>query len=553
VYKKYMSGCALQVASQIEALEAGAQPYPVFFAGSNCNSSQYPSAGQPIPPSLYATTLNLRTLACRQGTDAQGNGGTPAESINYSNNGNLNISGCPLPVIQSMIIPDGIQLTFQAPSNTLGIVYDPGALVFNKSVGTNNIYTVDLSPSTQVRLGSTLSGKFADTGCKSDNSGGAWSGNGLMKRSFVSCGQPFWPSLTSGALTGNANQPVQISGNTWVKGADYGGHNGQISAFCQSPYGPSGGASSFETAKDTNETCQGGQQIAYTTGDCLLYSNEPYAFDNSQKAGLHSSNEYRPPALCTQWIGFNIDSFTFDGGKCHCQNGRALNGSVENARIDFTGGSSWQTLQFRYCSAKDTFSLGGIRIQRYGNGTPACDEIVPGLCANTAFLSANPWAVSACGCMTEQNRLVAMFAGVDVPVACFSNLCADGVAGVYQSSGQSQGCSARLCSQFISVNGSSISAQGIQTMTCNGSLYSVSSASTVDIGETPTVGVSVLATDSSTIGFDSSFYIALGLLVLMMLLLGLYGVRRLVEHRRESARQRGDETELLQQALSNRT
>jgi hypothetical protein len=118
---------------------------------------------------------------------------------------------------------------------------------------------------------------------------------------------------------------------------------------------------------------------------------------------------------------------------------------------------------------------------------------------------------------------------------------------VYRTVEQSTGCSARLCTQIISINGSDIASQGFQTILCDGQEYSTQ---TVNPSQTPVP--TITPGTSGGVQLDAVFYISLGLLVIMIVLLVVYGIRKAVLQRRTQTRDRDLITQALQTAINQK-
>lgn len=558
----------MSIATYVDQLEAGQQTYPILFSGGNCDLTQYPSADGNWP-NVGPAAVNLRTLACQQSA------GVPAALDENSNISLLPLDTCPLPAIRSMIIPDNFTMTFYTPSGVVGRVFDPGAVIVTTKDTSNNILVIDTSSTSSLKWGSSSTNPPGGA-CKTDTASDFfWGSNGTMRQSIYSCGAGFFPSLSSVTLTNaDPSNPYGKSGTNWIKGlaSEYGPYNApsdaQFIGYCSTLYGQTAGSRAAGDLNDDNASgtswyymCSGAgnhSSVTYSTGECLMSqsvaSNLPFTYNQYFGVNPNDSpaNNNAIFAICSQFRdcdgdgggGCRDNDNTLDSRKCSCQKAYATNGNVEN--LSFTSDFSWSGWQFQYCSGQQNLQIGGINIERYGHGTPACDEIMPSMCSDTAFLSANPSLVPSCACITEQNRLQALFSSVDVPISCFSSACSqEGNPYVYQTATQTAGCSARLCSQFISVNGTALSANGFQTLTCNGDVYDVA---TIQVSVTGVPQLSIVAT-APTPSLDSTFYVALGILILMVILLAMYSIRVFVLRRRANSERRQLEAETLTSAL----
>jgi len=554
-----MSGCALQIAVIADAMESGAQAWPIFFAGPNCDVSQYPAAGQTLPSSLInGSIFNLRGQACLKAN------GAPDDVVSTSKlgkgeNESIPISTCPLPAIQSMIIPDGISITFFSSGGSFPqFIKDPGQLKISADGLTNaNIMQI----STAINNLTWKSSINPNGNCVGDPGSGVYDDfyNSLrspqnarnsfdnqtaqMTNSNLSCGISFWPSLTSVMYDGYAY--ATYNGNVWAQvGRDVDWQDrGPSATYCYARNGGTigGNVASFVRSNDDRNIgiycSQGGR--GYSCADCLQ-GNDAGVHDGV--GGTHPNGTQHGICACTSVACDGNECGCDSGDQCMCEYeaGRQANGNMQNIQISQNAGD-WTAQQFLYCTGQQKLTIGTIPIQRYGQGTPACDSIVPQFCANTAYLIANPFAQKACACINEQARLELQFQGLDLPVQCFTDVCSEADPQVYKTANQLKGCSARLCVQILTINGSAIASEGFQTMTCDGQVYSTSTGTT---NATP-VPVSTSTPGGPSLGIV--FYVALGLLVFMVILLVVWGIRRFVIQKRKQNRQ----NELIVKSFEN--
>lgn len=590
------ANCATAIGVLVDAVEYGAKPWPVFFADLGCGSGQWPPQGEDLENIVLNTPFSLRQAACNQAP------GVPAEVLSTTANNTIPVQTCPLPMIQSAIIPPGFKITFYAvnpgaaaqppfqplPGNTITV--DPGVFVLHSTdtiVDPNNLLILNESSNTPYLWGSSQLGTpgsgvcsagntnypVADegpwfdknrSGCHNSSENGCWpnttsgeasqalmnlfDGDGKQRMSYCSCGAPFWPSLTSVLRNNDLYGTPQLdsSGSNFVllkRGVD----DFLDGAFCYSTgyfdHGATTGAQNGYALGhyyDGRNTCKPGGPT-YTTGDCV---GSLGAFEVGLKPQYGDVN--------INGCGCNQDSEPVDpkcalGQACQCPTTMQGNGSVDQVKIELTDGGSWELQQFQYCIGLKSFTLGGLPIQRYGNSTVACDPIVTSLCQNTAFVASNPQYAKACSCVLEQQRFNIQFAGLNLPVQCFSTACADNDPNVYRTIDQSAQCSARLCSQIITINGSAIAAEGYQTMLCDGQTYVVNTSTNVSPGPVPTIPL----TSPSNIQLGPTFYIALGLLGIMILLLAAWGIRKWVISKRQQQQRRKDILHSLERLASS--
>ncbi len=534
--------CALQIASIIASLEAGARPSPFFFSGPNCDTTQYPVPGDQILPTYFnGHPYNFRNMACRIDTQ-----GLPAPVRETMDHRSLAIDSCPLPAIRSMIIPNHMEITFYAPE--LKEVDDPGVFILstkNKETVRGNVVYISTSFNSPLRWGTSTNSKKppGDKECRNtgnDMISKVYGDRGGMMQSLISCGMPFWPSLTSVLLTGDNKRPYVLSedGKRFMKGIAGVRRDQGYTAYCKSPYDRhrNAGCTSMNILFEKDTSCGGsGDGISYSTGDCI--ADHDAALYARRNFGIRMpKEELNALAPC---MG-NSKGIGTDDEQCFCGTDLAVNGSVEKISFKFINGT-WELQQFRYCTGKDTLTLGDIKIKRYGLGTPACDIIVPEMCANTAFAITYLLDPKACACINEQIRIRIQFAGVNMPVQCFSSICSTTEPGIYRTAEQLQGCSARMCRQIIFLHGSQIAAEGWQNLLCNGQVYSLDNP----IPSFPTEaddGSSKSPSSSDAVVLGPEFYIALGLLMLMIMLLIIFFIRGYVTSRRAK---RAENAEIL--------
>jgi len=551
-----MSGCALQIAIIADAMESGAQPWPIMFAGPNCDVSQWPNAGVPLNPVFTNNIFSLRDQACSN----------PFNPGSAQFNNALSIFSCPLPAIRSMILPVGVNVTFYAMDSPdiRNFVKDPGVAIVTG--GDTNSSVISLPNATGRNWGSSLNGPTG--ACNYDSTSSfspAYDVNGLMRQSNLSCGSTFWPSMTSGISTGNS---YVNDGTNWnlvdTVNNDPNVGSGGHTSFCQvaPPYQDAGvktGSPGGRSADYVTSQLFGKGNTGYSMADCLTNVGslqQQLLMQNSESVTYFNScptcgmQHFHTDEIGTPKTAYNDCA----NGDFHVQlqnqfdykyldfnfSSRQMNGNLDKVSITFSGGD-WTAQQFLYCTGQETLTIGGIQIQRYGQGTAACDSIVPQFCANTAYLIANPFAQKACACINEQARLELQFQGLDLPVQCFTDVCSEADPQVYKTANQLKGCSARLCVQILTINGSAIASEGFQTMTCDGQVYNTSSATT---NATP-VPVSTSTPGGPSLGIV--FYVALGLLVFMVILLVVWGIRRFVIQKRKQNRQ----NELIVKSFEN--
>ncbi len=518
----------------VETLEAGSQFYPVFFANQDCTGGQYPPQGETFDAThMSGQPFNLRALAC---LDASGQPADPL--VANLPQGVPDTNQCPFnPRISAMLIPSGMSVTFYAPVNSKTSwiqqsVKDPGMINISSNQATNNflIFPIDGQSNSKFRWGSST----GRSNCNYDtNVDQFFDVTGLMKYSSISCSAYFYPSLYSFVPPEGGQAMFCVSGNTSASG-------GAITRYAWHP----------DNLLDNSCVCADERvnvkrndpaplpPNGWTPGD-LIATQHFFLWDDAH--GMY----HNFPWLCntsydvTPWQTCNHIA----ASNCYGDTNFAVNGTVQNVAFSYDNGT-WSATQFNFCIGKPMV-LANITIQRYGQSTPACDVIVPQFCQNSAFLLTNPLAAKACTCINEQKRIDLQFAGLDMPVQCFSDVCSNNDPSVYRTVSQSQGCSAKICSQIISINGTAISSQGQQTLTCNSVVYDLSSP---DVSITPIPIVTV--PDIPGPNLDVTFYLALGLMVCMVILLVVWGIRQAVISRRNKKLETTEITTALEQVLT---
>ncbi len=553
------TSCALQIESVVSNLEAGGRPFPMFFSDKLCQGEIWP------PSEDEQKYANERTVQIDKLTFCNGN----------------DFANC-IPGFQSGIIPTGTRVIFtpNAASVVSERVFEMGQYDFLVSSGSStaqgavtaatNIWTLDVNgqkANPEGRTG-TLKWHGADAGgspteCKAlvpltvpecdegkdeekaywsvggpevpDDSGGTKQG-GLMNYSLFSCGFSWWPSF--GAFTVDSGDfEFQRSGTTWTRE-----DNQCLNVPGQVARATWGYSYSYETGCIFDNNCQPGVNnpgcgrvgTPYTTSECLV-DTRPMLNDDSGITtldggfcGISTSNDPNSEGCqtCCTCCGVTDDSNDCNtsgtGLPTTCAN--PAQGSIGSAT--FTREKAWEDLQIEAC-VSGNYSIAGIRIQRYDQGTPACDAIMTDLCDNATLVNNNPTYKKACACILAKKRLQAKFVGLNLPVSCFAEECLQSDPGVYKTATQKRGCSARLCQQTLAIDGDAIAFEGYQEIRCNGTLYNVSDQT---VAGSPVPQTSLAQEPGVKLGVI--FYLSLGLLVVALTLVIAWVVRRVVVRRR---------------------
>lgn len=527
-------GCAAVLETILEAAEFGSKPYPVFFTDSTCTMGQYPPPGETWSEALLNVPggFDLRAQTC-----TLEDGVTPAPAFVDDSFPRLPVHTCPVPIIQRMFLPPFYTYNFwavNAPSTSdHPAVQDPGAVNIdgnsNSIVNGSNFWVLDpstMNPLPPIPTGQATSGQGVGS---SSGSGLAWGSStgtvgqidcnfsydgivpyspwfdqrtNLATYTLNSCGTPFWPSMYRVDLPLNM---YTDSDGTVCWHID----QGDPSQFsCDGPAGYS--AEQFARNFPDLYSCRRNLgPVSFVARDCV--------WNNATLQGIVNGNPDN--GMCVA-VGSDI------GDDCNCQTQSKLAGSL--AKVEVLPKNGWEIQQFRYCVGLEHLVLGGVPVQRYGNSTPACDPLVTSLCQNTAFVSVNSAYAKACSCVLEQQRFNIQFAGLDLPVQCFSSACQNNDPQIYRTVAQSANCTAQLCAQIVTISGSSIAAEGYQTMLCDNTTYVINNTPDVSPGPVPIITPG----KTSNVRLGMVFYLALGLLAVMVLLLVAWAVRKWVVNRR---------------------
>jgi hypothetical protein len=145
--------------------------------------------------------------------------------------------------------------------------------------------------------------------------------------------------------------------------------------------------------------------------------------------------------------------------------------------------------------------------------------------------------------------LEAHFSGLDLPVQCFSPICSLDDDTVYKTASELDGCSAKLCTQTLSVNGSQLQARGFQEIICNGEIYNVPKTST-PLNAVAFVSQPDVNRSSVTVG--PILYISLAILGLMAILCVIWGIRKSRISSRNKKKEKQQVQELLLETINKK-
>lgn len=563
------SNCALRLVDLINSIDSGIQPYPIFYHYNNC-TEQWP----PIEDS--DVLARSKVFGYNTGTDL-----CPDKSVGK----------CRTPFISSIIAPQNVKIQFWAKtSDTINrfvqnqgyyelnseVLLKPKELVPKPTVlssstsmwavqhtivgwkGAQNrynatsIYATDTNEITthwnrlptaitddcsypevgqttnHAGIDSTVD--FCPQGCKSfspatqnDTNNNTpydwnnlWAGNlitggfsAVMKGSLVSCGSVFWPSFIATESDAAVLTDTIKSGKNWASPSDY----------------------------------------------CRIDANDNYTLSGYAGVSLNQST-FGKGVPTDDKVLFNtrecIDRCPLNGAPYNCAVGEdgvdyRVNGSVGQLHITQT--QPWLLTQIQACTGVQPLKIANNLVKSYGDGTDLCDPIMERACASS-IVQTDPDLSVSCECIVEKQKLQQQFAGLDLPVECFLDICNKEGTGIYHTKQQKQGCNARICEQIFRVHGYDIIANGQQTLKCSGEVYNVSNFVN-KVNTTATVNLPTPALPKAKLHFTPLFFGALGLMVLMGLLLIVWIIRRSVIYKRAKSQKKKQLESILSQDLKN--
>lgn len=559
--------CNSVIADMVAGMENGTRVVPRFFADMNC-TVEWPPPGDPMP--LLNAPHDVSEVC-------------PSNRVNE----------CPMPFISVMLIPDGYVVEFT--SSTHPHAAYPGQInLASRLPNPNGLamldrnYTADLiavaNKNLWIREGYADQPKYPwgdasargslTAPCALNNASkvtdlyGWLGGNNLqpastdllVKRTIISCGSPFWPSFIE------ASQSLQVTSdsrwdqndgntNTAPDGNTYHWNclsspltkNDWLTRGIQSFIGrsyPLNGTYSMDvfgrlvSIQDEgacftgriNDNSNTFQPPTFTTIDCAAPSSVFFDSNATQPACGYPGNDEATCRNCSPQyqIKGTVQSFTIKAG-------------------------DWDMQEFLWCIAdpKDKPTFYDYPLQRYQTGSAFCDKHVTELCQDTGIVQQNPKFAIACQCILQQQKMEVEYAGLDIPAQCFLNVCDGSTDGVYRTSGQQRGCTAKICQQIIALNGSGISSNGTQELECNNKVYNVQDEVTNAATGNTDFDPNVLAPKvSSGFHLGREFYVALGFLIIVFFLLLLWGLHRWTEQRAAQQYKKEREAALLAKVIS---
>lgn len=520
--------CSSVIANVIDQLESGAYPQPIFFGFEDCTGGQFPNDPTLLPLSMYDTTI-------------------PANTICPNTYPIIPKAVCTLPIIMSAVLPPNLRITFTA--NTNGGA--PGTPI--REFGQTNVYSNTFSSTAHIpKMGPGTPLVWYSQECKGEKNGCNTNttpdncntpttqafykddsknpNNNTLLKSMVSCNSPLWPSFIGidtntyinpnpdpnwrvcELITGRPNVPSYSN-----RGQDYcvQGGFGTVEALA------------YKTVwtNPPDDNC-GAQPGFFQACSCVANEAQALASNASKTYGDVLGVPYGDcgPNYCGKCVILS-DLIVQYELPCICSEvDHHIDGSTESIQISLVNNANqvvtFEELQVEWCT--NGLTVAGITIDRYTNGTPACDLRMREACSNTASLTIDANLNSRCACIVEEKKLQAQFAGVDLPAQCFSTVCNISNTEAYKTKSQLIECSARLCVQTLSINGSNLLAQGFQQVICNGQVYDVSvlpSPGTVPL-------VSTVQEPYGAFVLGPLFYVAIALLVMVVLLVIVWTVQR---------------------------
>lgn len=591
--------CAVEALDLLQNLESGVVAHPVFFAGPNCQGNKWPNHNTPFNEGLISND-DLLSNVCSTANSTGINCPVPLiRSIIFPQSNSSAVTGIQIQFVANTI---GVQNNQQVSTEPYIAEYG-STNIYSSNCSTNGICT-DIGSTLNNEQFTWFSGETS--GCENPGEEGGCSNSEIhtnrviesknnncrlvppssqtidpliywdtkevsknpsnkMLQTMVSCGSNLYPSfigvdVRKYALNSN-NVGVWDIATTNNSGSDGSDYNLAPVDICNPgllgyPLWTPDIGNHMSLEKETiqsiyiNPNNKQTGTLAIQGNGCLgtftqAKNGEAGSVIKHQSDGDGGFCSNDVCGLCT------VSSSDTSNGKWYNQCGSLssphVRGSVGKMQINYVDENkniiSWVQLQGLYCT--NGVSVAGINVQRYGQGTFVCDEIMEEVCSNTATLTNSPSVLESCGCIIEQKRLETQFTGLDLPVQCFSTVCSLNNSDVYKTSDQIEGCSARLCTQTLQVNGSQLLARGFQEITCNGEVYNVAKVGEVE--KVPLVSQPDVNAPSVTVG--PILYIGLIILGVMIVLSIIWGIRRLNIMKRQKREEKQQIQDLLLQTI----
>ncbi len=545
--------CVETLIEMIDSIESGNHTFPIFFSDNKCKGTRFPTIGNEITLGQNGSPID-QTLFCSDST----------------------VKNCPLPAVGSIFIPPGVSVDFLARDHSFTI--NRGMINIDaKQANSSAIFNVNRSLNSKNRWalydrdGVPVDSKNTSTcpitlekdGFRTvENKDIKFDGSiqfdvdGLMAINFNTCGSPFWPSFLGryaqqldGSRYRTCVQNFKFRENPFTQV--------HLSSGCVAfdPVGPGMGrdtigtgfssekaTSTFSSLYNPNYRAQEPLVKSPSYHECACAFNKTISNETDFSIDFFSGRRHATAQACGYHVnviggGFSpADSEKYLHYRCGIKsNGdrgsaEQISGSTESMTIKYDEGT-WAKQQAYYCI--NGLNVAGQNINTYDRTQPSpiCDVVMESYCSDNSNL-ANPEGKLACSCILEKRRIQNQFAGIDLPVQCFTGVCNTDNPKVYVPSiNKTQGCNARLCQQVIKIHGSSISANGNQSLLCDGTINRIPSNQPVF---TP-VPISFVTPTQQSSGFEAGpvFFISIGIFVIMLILVVVWVIRRFVINKKK--------------------
>ncbi len=553
--------CGIHIAQLVDHFEGGGSPLPIFFSGTDCTGHKWPPDFSFIDRT-YAKVYT-RADVCSS----------------------TRVADCPVPYIQSMIVSPNLRIEFVANDLSPGETVPSRLPARIQEFGQLNLYGDKIDKNIIADTGKTKEDALIWNSAACPNKGedvcepGVIDGkclfplvgvenftdDGKLLKSMVSCNSPFYPSFIGVNVA--RISPNERFTNRWpsCRVSDINGHldtSGILERESVCDYTITNGRLSIETAAYVAlrnnrpaardffsnvprgmTTCPGNLSVVPGTFaqacSCIANAQETMSSSNLDfkerfcPALLPCTGDCRPGVAggCIKTNNFVLRTLQ---SSCTCGGDvPKIEGSIKNFKLTLVDGSrevDFDTLQSIWCTRGLT--VAGVPIQRYTQGSEVCDSVMRKTCLDTGRLVDEPDFLDTCECILEEKKLQSQFAGLDLPSHCFTSTCSTSRGRAYRTKPQATGCSAKLCSQTLSIHGNQILMQGFQEVVCNGTVFNLEKVGPVQplaVEETPQI-------QTSEVRFGLFFFVIVGIMALLVFLALLWGARSLVLRKRQKTR-----------------
>jgi hypothetical protein len=510
----------------IDELESGGKPYPLFFAGVDCSSGQWPIDTTFFDQTKYGSLIQAATIC--------------------PNSSKLI---CPVPITVSMAFGPNLRIKYFANDTSSGVASRI------QELGETNFYTSDPTFANSAHISNMVTHAGVLTWyskqCNGEPNGCTQLGQpancktpttqpfdsdvstpGRLLKSMISCNSTLWPSFTGintlPFIDGTPDANWSLC-RTLPNAPDPSTLPPAFQDYCIQ-----GNSATIEKLQyqtqwfDAAGPCQVTSSTFFQACSCLATQTEAKDSETSKEYNL-----FLPPtgSCGNNYCGTCVATFTHEDQDkvilpCVCtEDVTTVKGSVKQIQVDFVNDDNkvinWEELQVLWCTKG--VSIANIPITRYSSGSPTCDSVMIAACSNTASLTVDLNLTEQCTCVNENKVLQARFSSIDIPSQCFSSVC--NIANntdVYKLHSQLSGCNARLCEQTLSIHGSFIFTGSSQTVICNGQIYSITDVP--NVSPVPLISVVQPVYGQYNIA-TPTFFIVLGVLVMLVIVCILWGVR----------------------------